>query len=151
VKEAAWKEETFKYNVTEWATTKEKVKVAETKAVTKEVEVVSYSHVPVVTNQRQTVHEWICVPTTVTYAVAPAPAPCGGSGRGGLFGGLCGKKKHNDCAPPCGSPCEAPCPQLVTRTVMQRQMVTREVEMDVTAIQRIEEEKNKTETTHESV
>ena len=143
VKEAAYKDEAFKYTVNELVTTKEKVKVAESKAVVKEMEFTSYTSVPVVTKQMRTVCEWVCVPVTVTCAAAPA---CDSAARGGLFSRLCGKK-HNDCAPAC----EAPCPQVVTRTVMQRQMVTREVAVDVTTYQRVEHKVKKPVTTYETV
>ena len=147
VKEAAYKDEAFKYTVNELVTTKEKVKVAESKAVVKEMEFTSYTSVPVVTKQMRTVCEWVCVPVTVTCAAAPA---CDTAARGGLFSRLCGKK-HNDCAPACAAPCEAPCPQVVTRTVMQRQMVTREVAVDVTTYQRVEHKVKKPVTTYETV
>ncbi len=143
VKEAAYKDEAFKYTVNELVTTKEKVKVAESKAVVKEMEFTSYTSVPVVTKQMRTVCEWVCVPVTVTCAAAPA---CDTAARGGLFSRLCGKK-HNDCAPAC----EAPCPQVVTRTVMQRQMVTRQVAVDVTTYQRVEHKVKKPVTTYETV
>src|SRR5205823_4380086 len=60
--------------------------------------------------------------------------------------GLC-CKKHNDCA----APCEMPCPQVVTKTVMQRQMVTREVEVDVTTYDRVEKKEKKPVTTYETI
>lgn len=142
VKEAKTGEEKFKYSVMELVTVKEKVKVGEYKAVTKEVEVVSYTLVPKVTKQKRTVCEWVCVPVVVTCTVAP-PAP-----RGGLFSRLCGKK-HNDCDS-CNT-CAAPCPQVVTKTVMQRQMITKEIEVDVTTYDRIEKKEKKPVTTHELV
>ena len=141
VKEQAWKDEPYKYLVTEWELKKEKVKVGEWKDVTKEVEVVWYECVPTVTKQKRMVCEWVCVPVTVTCVVPP---PSCDSGRRGLFGGLC-KKKHNDCA----APCEAPCPQYVTTTVMKRQPVSREIEVDVVTYNRIEHKEKKPVTTKE--
>ncbi|HEY1188172.1 MAG TPA: hypothetical protein VGE74_10970 [Gemmata sp.] len=153
VKEMAWKDESFKYTVNELVTAKEKVKVAESKAVTKDVEFTSYTLTPVVTKQKRTVCEWVCVPVTVTCA-APVPAPTYDAGRPKLFHRLCGKK--NECAPPCpapcATPCEAPCPPpVITKTVMQRQMVTREVEVDVTTYTRTEKKEKKPVTTYETV
>jgi len=133
VKEQAWKDESFKYTVNELVTSKEKVKVAESKPVTKEVEFTTYTCVPVVTKQPRTVCEWVCVPVTVTCTAAPA---CGE--QGGLLARLCGKK-HNDCA----APCEPACPQVVTKTVMQRQKVTREIMVDVTTYNRVEKKEKK--------
>ncbi|MFM8271210.1 MAG: hypothetical protein ACKODX_02650 [Gemmata sp.] len=141
VKEQAWKDESFKYTVNELVTSKEKVKVAESKPVTKEVEFTTYTCVPVVTKQPRTVCEWVCVPVTVTCTAAPA---CGE--QGGLLARLCGKK-HNDCA----APCEPACPQVVTKTVMQRQKVTREIMVDVTTYNRVEKKEKKSVTTHETV
>jgi len=148
VKQQTWKEEAYKYTANEWVTAKEKVKVAETRPVTKEVEVTTYSHVPVVTKQKRTVCEYVSVPEVVTCA-APAPVyahSCGSSGRGGL----CGKKKGcNDCAPPCPAPCDAGCAPTVTYTVMRQHPVHREIEVDVTTYQRVENKEKRQVTTHE--
>ena len=141
VKELKNKEEEYKYTVTEWETAKEKVKVGEWKPVTKEVEVVSYTWQPKVTKQPRTVCEWVCVPVQVTCA---APPPCSSRRRG-----LCGRNRNN-CGSPCGSPCGAPCPApVMVKTVMQRQMVTKTVEMNVTTYDRIEKKEKKPVTTYE--
>jgi hypothetical protein len=133
------KEEPFKHTVMEPAAVKQTVKVCEYKTEYKDVPTVTYSYTPVVTKQKRTVCEYVTVPVCVTEVVHPAPAPCDTPARGGLFSRLCGKKKKADCAPPCPpAPCDAPCPQVVTRTVMQKQAVHREVEVDVTTYQRVE-------------
>ncbi len=143
VKEMAWKDEEYKYTAHEWVKAKEKVKVCEWKAKTEEKEVTLVSFKPVVTKQKRTVCEWVCVPVTVTCVVPPPCEP-----RGGLFARLCGKKKG--CDSDCHS-CPPPCPQVVTKTVMQRQMVTREVEVDVTTYERVETKEKRPVTTHEMV
>ncbi|MBP3958986.1 hypothetical protein J8F10_27395 [Gemmata sp. G18] len=148
VKEQATKDEAFKYWVNEWVTSKEKIKVAECKAVTKDVEVTTYDLKPTVTKQKRTISECVCVPVTVTCA---APAPSCDSGRGGLFSRLCKKKKHDDCAAPCGTPCDAPCAPVVTKTVMQRQLVTKEIEVDVTTYEKIPKKSIQKVTTNEIV
>jgi hypothetical protein len=151
VKEVKTKEESYKYSVNELVTVKEKVKVADHKAVVKEVDVVTYDWKPTVTKQKRTVCEWVTVPVTVTCTIpAPVYAPAGEEKKG-LFGRLCGKKKHNDCAPPCPTACETPCPQVVTRTVLQRQAITKEVEVDVTTYVKIEKKDKVKVTTHELV
>ncbi|MBA4066070.1 MAG: hypothetical protein C0501_20595 [Isosphaera sp.] len=138
VQELKSKEEPYKWTVMEPTTVKQTVKVCEYKTEYKDVPTVSYSYTPVVTKVKKTVCEYVTVPVCVTEVVHPAPAPCAAPARGGLFGRLCGKKKKDDCGPPCPAPCETPCPQVVTRTVMQRQAVHREVEVDVTTWQRVE-------------
>jgi len=153
VKEAAWKDENFKYTTNEWVTVKEKVKVGECKATTKEVEVSVWECKPVVTKAKRTVCEWVCVPVTVTCA-APAPSCNTGCDRGGLFSRLCGKKAScgtPSCNSGCASPCPAPCPQVTTKTVMQRQMITKEIEVDVTTYTRIEKKVKTPVTTYEMV
>ena len=145
VKEAAWKDEAFKYTVNEVAV-KEKVKVAECKPLVKEMEFTTYKCVPVVTKQTRTVCETICVPVEVTCTVAPA-APCATGGHG-LFGRLCGKKS---CDTGCATACETPCPQVVTKTVMQKQTITKQIEVDVTTYTRVEEKHKKPVTTYETV
>ena len=124
VKEMVWKDKEYKYNVTEYKAAKEKVKVNELKPQQREVEVTLYDMQPVVVNQKRVVCDYVCVPVTVTCMVPP-PAPRGG------------------CCAPCGAAYGAaygaPCgPQYVTRTVMQRQAVTREVEVPVTTYNRVE-------------
>lgn len=127
VQEMKTKEEPYKYTVMEPAQVKQIVKVCEWKMVTKDVEVTTYTCVPVVTKQKRVVCETVCVPVTVTKVITP-PAP---KKHGGLFSRLCHK---NDCDEPCPP---APCPQTVTCTVMQKQLVKREVEVDVTTYNRV--------------
>jgi hypothetical protein len=77
--------------------------------------------VTTIVKQKRMVCETICVPVTVCCTVPVAPP------HHGLFGGLC-CKKHDDCAPPCPP---QPCYQTITKTVMQRQVVTKEIEVNV--------------------
>jgi hypothetical protein len=137
VQELKSKEETYKYTTMEPVTVKEKVKVTEYQLKTKDVEVVSCSYQPVVTKQKRTVCEYVCVPVQVT-CVVPMYSSCG-SNRGGFFSRCC--RKQSGCDTGCGgcdTGCATPCGQLVTTTVMKRQMVTREVEVDVTTYKRVE-------------
>jgi len=166
VKEMQTKQEQYNYTVMEWTTVKERVKSAELKPVVKAVEYTTYEMQPVRTKQLQTVCEYVSVPVTMTATVAPqyhaAYAPCASSSAGGRRG-LCGKKKGSDCAAPCPPPCGAPspyaggcspcdtAPQVVTYTVMQRQAVTRQVEVDVTTYQRVEKKGVQQVTTYETV
>ncbi|HEX4607793.1 MAG TPA: hypothetical protein VH092_06265, partial [Urbifossiella sp.] len=73
----------------------------------------------------KTVCETVCVPTQVACA-PPAPA-CNTGGRTGLFGRLCHKPT---CEPACAPPCPAPCAPSV-QTVMVKQVVARQVEVEV--------------------
>lgn len=118
VQEMRTKEEAFKYTAMEWREVKEKARVCEWKLVTKDVECTTYDRVPVITKQKRIVCETVCVPVTVTKTVSAKPS-CGG----GLFA-RCRKKDCND-------PCETPCPQTITCTVMKKQKVQREIEVDV--------------------
>lgn len=136
VQELKSKEEAYKYTTMEWASVKEKVKVTEYQLKSKDVEVKSYSYNPVVTKQKRTVCEYVCVPVQVS-CVVPMYSSSGSSGRGGLFSRCC-KKQQASCGTPCPNDCGTPCGQVVTTTVMQRQMVTREVEVDVTTYNRVE-------------
>jgi hypothetical protein len=124
VQEQKTKEEPYTYTVLTPTTVKEKVKVCSMVPVTKDVEVTTYDVVRSVVKQKRVVCETICVPVTVTCTVPVAPPA---AHHHGLFGGLCGKK-HDDCAPPC--PPE-PCYQTITKTVIQRQVVSKEIEVDV--------------------
>lgn len=130
VQEPRTKEETYKYTVLEPQHVKEKVKVCELKPVTKEIEVVSYECVPVKTKQKRQVCETVCVPVTVEMVVRP---------RGCCLAACCRKK----------DPCDAPCPQTVQCTVMKKQVVTREVEVEVTVMQRVAKTERKKITVHE--
>jgi hypothetical protein len=103
----------YKYLVCEPVHGKAKVKVCEYKRDT--------------VKEKRTVCETVCVAVQV-----PCEPACGGKKREGLFARLC--KKKDDCAPACpttcNTGCETPCaPQM--KTVMQRQVVRREVEVDV--------------------
>jgi hypothetical protein len=118
VLEPRTKEETYKYTVMEPQHVKEKVKVCEMKPVTKEVDVVTYECVPVKTKQKRRVCETVCVPTTVEVVVRP---------RGCCFQACCRK----------ADPCDHPCPQTVQYTVMKKQKVMKEVEEEVTVMQRV--------------
>jgi len=118
VLEPRTKEETYKYTVMEPQHVKEKVKVCEMKPVTKEVDVVTYECVPVKTKQKRQVCETVCVPTTVEVVVRP---------RGCCFQACCRK----------ADPCDHPCPQTVQYTVMKKQKVMKEVEEEVTVMQRV--------------
>lgn len=134
VQQMQTKQEAYKYTVMEPTQVKQMVKVCEWNLVTKDVEVTTYDCVPVVTKQKRIVCETVCVPVTVTKTITP-PAPDCGGGRGhGLFSRLCHKKK-DDCADPCPAP--APCPQTITCTVMQKQLVKKEIEVDVTTYTRV--------------
>jgi hypothetical protein len=121
VQEQRTKEEPYKYTVMVPTTVKEKIKVCSLVPVTKDVEVTICERVTTIVKQKRIVCETICVPVTVCCTV-PVAAP-----HHGLFGGLC-CKKHDACAPPC--PPE-PCYQTITKTVMQRQVVSKEIEVDV--------------------
>lgn len=118
VLEPRTKEETYKYTVMERQYVKEKVKVCEMKPVIKEIEVVTYECVPVKTKQKRLVCETVYVPTTVEVVVKPC---------GCCILAWCRK----------ADPCDVPCPQTVQCTVMKKQRVTREVEVEVTTLQRI--------------
>lgn len=120
VQEMKTKEEPYKYTVMVPTVVKEKIKVCSMVPVTKDVEVTIYEMVPTVTKQKRIVCETICVPVTVCCTV-PVHTP-----HKGLFGGLCGKKNECDPCPP------EPCYQTITKTVMQKQVVTKEVEVNVT-------------------
>jgi hypothetical protein len=120
------KEETYKYTVMQLVPVTEKVKVASYVPVTKDVECITYDMVPVITKQKKVVCETVCVPVVVTKVIPP---PCESSG--GLFSKLC--HKHNSC----DAPCAAPCPQTVSCTVMQKQTVRKEIEVDVTCMTRV--------------
>jgi hypothetical protein len=120
------KQEPFKYTEMVLTPVKEMVKVCNMVPVTKDVEVTTYDIVPVVTKQKRVVCETVCVPVTVTCTVPVGPV----YSSGGLFGKLCCKKKHEcECPPPCPP---TPCYETVTKTVMQRQVVTKEIEVNVT-------------------
>ena len=131
------KQEPYKYTEMVLTPAKEIVKVCNMVPVTKDVEVTIYECVPVVTKQKRVVCETICVPVTVTCTVpVAAPAPCGYAySTGGMFGKHCCKKKcESACVSPCPEPCAAtPCYETVTRTVMQRQVVSKEIEYNVTS------------------
>jgi len=128
VQEQRTKEEPFKYTVMVPTVVKEKVKVCSMVPVTKDVEVTVFETVTTMTKQKRIVCETICVPVTVCCTVPVAPA----HERHGLFGHCC--KKHDDCAPPC--PPE-PCYQTITKTVVQRQVVTKEIVVDVPVCTRV--------------
>lgn len=131
MQEMRTKEEAYKYTAMEMTQVKQLVKVCEWKQVTKDVEVTTFDCVPVVTKQKRVVCETVCVPVQVTRTITP-PAPCAsGSGGHGLFGRCCAKKRG--CDDPCASPCPAPppCPVTITCTVMQKQVVRKEIEVDV--------------------
>lgn len=132
VQQQMTKEEPYKYTVMTTVPTKEMVKVCNLVPVTKDVEITTYDIVPVVTKQKRIVCETICVPVTVTCTVPVAPPP---PPRHGLFGGLCCAKKHDcDCPPPCPP---TPCYETITKTVMQRQVVSKEIEVNVTTCTRV--------------
>ncbi|HEV3438454.1 MAG TPA: hypothetical protein VG122_13915 [Gemmata sp.] len=124
------KEEPYKYTVMVPTQVKEMVKVCTLVPVTKDVEVITYDLVPVVTKQKRIVCETICVPVTVTCTVPVAPPHV----HHGLFGGLCAKKHECDCPTPCPP---APCFETITKTVMQRQVVSKEIEVNVTTCTRV--------------
>jgi len=148
------KVEAYKFTVLEPVAVKQVVQVQQLVPVTKDVETTVWDTVANTTKQKRTVSEVVCVPTVVTQTVAPcaAPAPCAtaapacGSSKGGLFSRLCHKKKScapacpapcpTPCATGCDTPCAAPAPQTVQVTVMQRQVVNREIEVDVVATRR---------------
>jgi hypothetical protein len=125
VLEPKTKEEPYKYTVMVPTTVKEKVKVCTMVPVTKDVEVTVYETVLSVVKQKRVVCETICVPVTVCCTVPVAPP------HHGLFGGLCCKKHDCDPCPP------APCYQTITKTVMQKQVVTKEIECNVTVCTRV--------------
>ncbi len=131
VLEPRTKEETFTYTAYEPQHVKEKVKVCELKPVTKEIEVVVHECVPVKTKQKKKVRETVCVPTTVEVTVVPR--------SGGLFG-LCCRKKAD---------CDEPCPQTVCYTVMKKQRVCREVEVEVVTMQRVARKEKRKVTVYE--
>lgn len=136
VHEMKTKEETYKYQAMEWATVKEKVKVCEYKKVEKEVDVVTCEMVPVQTMVKKTVCETVCVPVTVTKVVYPKPE------RKGLFARCCNKG--------CDDPCP-PCPQTVTCTVMQKQTISKVIEVPCTTYNRVEKKSKQKVTTMEPV
>jgi hypothetical protein len=123
VHEMKTKEEPYKYTVLEPTTVKEKVKVCSLVPVTKDVEVTIWETVPVVTKQKRVVCETICVPVTVCCTVPVKQ-------HHGLFGGLCAKKHECECPP-------EPCYQTITKTVMQKQVVSKEIEVNVTTCTRV--------------
>jgi len=123
------KEEPYKYTVLAPITVKEKVKVCNMVPVTKDVEVTMYDVVTTMTKQKRVVCETICVPVTVSCTV-PVATP---HAHHGLFGGLC-CRKHDDCAPAC--PPE-PCYQTITKTVMQKQVISKEIEVNVPVCTRV--------------
>ena len=137
VNEMQTKQEAYKYQAMEWTTVKEKVKVCEYKQVERVVDVVSYDMVPVQTVVKKTVCETVCVPVTVTKVVYPKPE------RKGLFARCC---KKDDCADPC-----PPCPQYVTCTVMQKQTVTRVIDVPCTTYNRVEKKSQQKVMTSEPV
>jgi len=118
------RQEAVKVWVNQMVEVKDKVKVCQYVEVTKDVPTVSYVPVYGKTMQKQTVCDTVCVPVPVTRCVPVYAEPCGSSG-GGLFGGLCGKKKQQPQI--CGY-------QMVTTTVMQRQVVSRQVDVEVTTV-----------------
>jgi hypothetical protein len=130
VQQPMTKEEQYKYTVLTPVPAKEIVKVCSMVPVTKDVEVVTYDLVPVVTKQKRIVCETICVPVTVTCTVPVAPP----HQHHGLFGGLCAKKHECECPTPCPPP---PCFETITKTVIQRQVVSKEIEVDVTTCTRV--------------
>jgi hypothetical protein len=115
------KQEPYKYTEMVLTPAKEMVKVCNMVPVTKDVEVTTYDIVPVVTKQKRIVCETVCVPVTVTCTVPVGSA----HSSGGLFGKLCHKKHECECPP-------TPCYETITKTVMQRQVVTKEIEVAVT-------------------
>jgi hypothetical protein len=129
VQEQRTKEEPHKYTVMTPTIVKEKIKVCSMVPVTKDVEVTVYETVTTIVKQKRTLCETICVPVTVSCTVPVAPPHV----HRGLFGGLC-CKKHDECAPPC--PPE-PCYQTITKTVMQKQVVTKVIEVDVPVCTRV--------------
>jgi hypothetical protein len=113
---------------------KQMVRVCERRPVTVQVPYCYREPIMTRTKAKKLICETVCVPVQVACA-PPAPPSCNdgcGPQRRGLFARLCGK--HNaDCGEPCApcpTPCGPPCPPVV-KTVMQKKVVTREVEVDV--------------------
>jgi hypothetical protein len=112
VHETKTKQVEVKYHVYETIQVKEKAKVCQMQQVTKDVQVTVCEPQYTKSVVMKTVCETVCVPVTVTKLV---PAPCA------------------PCATPCGGCAPAPCAmQAVTCTVMQRQVVSKQVPVEVT-------------------
>lgn len=111
----------YKYTVNKIVAVKEKVKVCQNVWTEKEEKYTYMEPVWGKTKVMKTVCETVCVPTQVACA-----APSCDSGRKGLFGRLCHKPSCDPCPTACADPC-AP----VMKTVMVRQVVSKQVEVEV--------------------
>jgi len=119
----------FKYTVNEVVAVKEKVKVCETKWTEQEQKYTYHEPVYGKTTVMRTVCETVCVPTQVACA-PPAPS-CDSGGRKGLFSRLCKKPSCDPCPTACASPCADACAPC-TKTVMVRQVISKQVPVEVT-------------------
>ncbi|HSQ56784.1 MAG TPA: hypothetical protein VLM40_13670 [Gemmata sp.] len=128
VPEMRTKQEPYKYCVTEMHPEKQKVKACDYQRVEKEIDVVSCKMVPTTTVVKRTVCERVCVPVTVTKVVTPRQP------RQGLLARCCNKP----CDDPCAPPPPPPCPQVITCTVMQKQTITKIIDVPCTTYQRVE-------------
>jgi hypothetical protein len=138
------KEEPYKYTVMEPTQVKEKVNVCDMVPITKDVVTTVYDMVPVTTMQKRVVCQTVCVPVTVTCTVPVAPPHV----HHGLFGGLCAKKHECECPTPCPP---TPCYETITKTVMQRQVVSKEIEVPVTTCNRVPRQVTQKVTTYDRV
>jgi hypothetical protein len=117
---AEWKTKKVDIQVCEYTTVDQKYKyfVCEPVKSKQKVKVCEYTQTKV--KEKRTVCETVCVPVQVLCEPAKK--------REGLLARLCHK---NDCNDPCAKPaCETPCaPQY--KTVLQKQVVRKEVEVEV--------------------
>ena len=128
---AEWKTKKVEIDVTEFKMVDEKYKyiVCEQVKSKAKVKVSEITHVK--SKEKRVVCETVCVAVQIPCA-APASCDTGcGRERKGLFARLCHKNDCNDpCPKPCATACETPCAPVM-KAVMQRQIVKREVEVDV--------------------